>query len=228
VAGTKLALDASAADALLVTAAGDDSALGLFVVSARDATITPLEGLDGTRKIAEVFLRDVPATRIATATPHLIDALEDALLRIAVALACDAVGAADHALEIATEYAKVRRQFDRPIGAFQAIQHKLADMLRGVELSRAGVAEALRLADGSDRNAFRRAAAAAKAFASDALPRATADAIQVLGGIGFTWEHDAHLFYKRAMSMSLAFGGAAAHRRSYAGHLLDNGTKGSP
>ena len=133
----------------------------------------------------------------------------------------DAVGAADRALELATDYAKIRRQFDRPIGAFQAVQHKLADMLRATELAKTGATEALRLADLPDRAAFRRAASAAKAFASDALVRVGADAIQVLGGIGFTWEHDAHLFYKRTLSMSLAFGGASEHRRAYADLWLE-------
>jgi alkylation response protein AidB-like acyl-CoA dehydrogenase len=168
--------------------------------------------------MAEIVLRDAPARRLGRGDASA--ALRDATMRIAVGLAADAVGAADAALDIATEYAKVRRQFDRPIGAFQAIQHKLADMLRYTELARAGVQEALRLADGGDRVAFYRAAAAAKAYASDALPRVAAEAIQVLGGMGFTWEHDAHLFYKRTLSMSLAYGGASEHRATYASFLL--------
>jgi alkylation response protein AidB-like acyl-CoA dehydrogenase len=133
----------------------------------------------------------------------------------------DAVGAADRALEIATEYAKVRRQFDRPIGAFQAVQHLLADMLRNVELARASVAAALRVADDGDSAALHRAATLTAAFASDALYRVTADAIQVLGGIGFTWEHDAHLYYKRTWSMRASVGAAADLKEEFARLMLD-------
>jgi alkylation response protein AidB-like acyl-CoA dehydrogenase len=143
--------------------------------------------------------------------------------RIRVGLVADAAGAADRALEIATEYAKVRRQFDRPIGAFQAIQHKLADMLRRVELAKAGAYEALRLADAKEEPAFHEAATMAKAFANDALYRVTADAIQVFGGIGFTWEHDAHLYYKRAMSMKHAYGDTRDLREEYARLILGVG-----
>jgi alkylation response protein AidB-like acyl-CoA dehydrogenase len=211
--GTALVPDGAAADVLLVPASTADGA-ALFAVDPRDAAVAALAAVDATRKIARATLRDAPARLVG------VGSLEDAALRIAVGLAADAAGAADRALEIATEYAKVRRQFDRPIGAFQAIQHELADMLRDLELSRAGVHEALHVADGADRVAFVRAASAAKAHASDALYRVTAGAIQVLGGIGFTWEHDAHLFYKRALSMRQSYGGASEHRRRYAAILL--------
>jgi alkylation response protein AidB-like acyl-CoA dehydrogenase len=213
VSGTWLVPDGAAADALLVAArAGDE--LGVFAAQANEARVTPLPTVDGTRKLAEVVLQNASTRRLGGGDASA--ALGDVRARIAAGLVADAVGAADRVLDIATEYAKVRRQFDRPIGAFQAVQHKLADMLRSVELARAGAAEALRLADGPDAPAFQRAAAAAKAFASDALVRVGADAIQVLGGIGFTWEHDAHLYYKRLLSMSLVGGGAAEHRRAYA------------
>jgi acyl-CoA dehydrogenase len=215
VSGTKLVPDGAAAGPLLVVARDKERAeLGVFVVDAKDASVTPLPVVDRTRKMAEIVLRDAPARRLGSGDATV--ALRDATARVAVGLAADAVGAADAALDIATEYAKTRRQFDRPIGAFQAIQHVLADMLRYTELARAGVSQALLLADGDDSRAFISAAYAAKAFASDALPRVTADAIQVLGGIGFTWEHDAHLFYKRALSMSLCYGGAAECREAFA------------
>jgi acyl-CoA dehydrogenase len=228
VSGTKLVPDGAGADALLVIAreANERSGtgeLGVYLVAANATTVTPLQAVDGTRKMAEVVLRGAEARRVGEGDASA--ALGDAALRIAVGLVADAVGAADRALEIATEYAKVRRQFDRPIGSFQAVQHKLADMLRYTELARTGVSNASRLADGSDPGAFHRAASAAKAFGSDALPRVTGDAIQVMGGIGFTWEHDAHLFYKRTLSMSLSYGGAAEHRRQYARHLIGPGAR---
>jgi alkylation response protein AidB-like acyl-CoA dehydrogenase len=213
VSGTLLVPDGGAADMILVPA-DVDGELGLFVLEARDVVVAAIPTVDQTRKIAEVVLEKAPARRIGN--QDIVRALEDATARIAVGLVADALGAADRSLEIATEYAKVRRQFDRPIGSFQAIQHKLADMLRNVELARAGVLEALKAADADDRIAFHRAAAAAKAFGSDALYRVTADAIQVLGGIGFTWEHDAHLYYKRTLSMRLSYGLPEEHREKYA------------
>jgi alkylation response protein AidB-like acyl-CoA dehydrogenase len=205
---------------LVVAREGERGDKGVFAIDAKNAGVTALPSVDPTRKMAEVVLRDAPALRLGGGDASA--GLRDATARIAVGLAADAVGAADAALDIATEYAKVRRQFDRPIGAFQAIQHKLADMLRHTELARAGVHEALRLADADDGEDFLRAAAAAKAYASDALPRVTAEAIQVLGGMGFTWEHDAHLFFKRTLSMSLSYGGAAEHRAAYASFLLQD------
>jgi len=214
VSGTKILVpDAAAAHRLLVTArAGDE--LALFAVDARDADVRALSTVDQTRRLAEVSLRDASAQRLGTS--DITAGLADAVDRVVCGLVADAVGAADRTLEVATEYAKVRVQFDQPIGSFQAVQHKLADMLRNVELARGAVIQACRLADGEDRAAFHRAAVTAKAFASDALYRVGADAIQVLGGIGFTWEHDAHLFYKRIMSMQHAFGGTAEHQEEYA------------
>jgi acyl-CoA dehydrogenase len=211
--GAKLVPDGAAADLLLVTARVGDQ-IGLFAVEAAHTVIAPLITVDGTRKLAEVALHATPARRIGEG--DVSSALADVVDRLLVGYVVDAVGAADHALDLATDYAKVRRQFDRPIGSFQAVQHLLADMLRNVELARSGVYAALRLADGNDRVAFHRAATVAKAFASDALYRVTADAIQVFGGIGFTWEHDAHLYYKRAMSMQHAFGGTPEFQDEYA------------
>jgi alkylation response protein AidB-like acyl-CoA dehydrogenase len=213
ISGTLLVPDGVAAHTILVPAQVDGE-LGLFVLEARDVAATALPTTDATRKIAEVVLESACAERIGVG--DATRALEDATARIAAGLVADAVGAADRALEIATDYAKVRRQFDRPIGAFQAIQHKLADMLRNVELARAGASEALKAADGDDRAALHRAAAAAKAFGGEALYRVTADAIQVFGGIGFTWEHDAHLYYKRTLSMRQSYGLPAEHREIYA------------
>jgi alkylation response protein AidB-like acyl-CoA dehydrogenase len=221
--GTKLFVpDGEAADVLLVTArAGEE--LGLFAVDAAAPRLarTGLITVDGTRRQAEVTLAGTAARRLGRGDATV--ALGRAIDRIVLALVVDGVGAAARALELATEYAKVRVQFDRPIGSFQAVQHLLADMLRNVELARSGAYYAMWAADAADDAECHRAAVMAKAYASDALVRVTADAIQVLGGIGFTWEHDAHLYYKRTLSLQQAFGGGADFEEEYARLLLDRG-----
>jgi alkylation response protein AidB-like acyl-CoA dehydrogenase len=120
----------------------------------------------------------------------------------------DGVGAAARALELAVEYAKERIAFDKPIGSFQAVQHLCADMLRAVELGRAAGYYACWAADDADPGEAHRAATMAKAFASEALPQVGGSAIQVFGGIGFTWEHDIHLYYKRLLSLASTLGSA--------------------
>jgi alkylation response protein AidB-like acyl-CoA dehydrogenase len=215
---TKIAPDGAASDLLLFSAMADGE-LGLFALDAKEARVTPLVTVDGSRKLAEVSLSDARARRLGAGSATA--ALSGVVDRLRIGWVADAVGAADRALELATEYAKVRRQFDRPIGAFQAVQHLLADMLRNVELARASVAEALRVADDGDPTALHRAATLTAAFASDALYRVTADAIQVLGGIGFTWEHDAHLYYKRAWSMRASVGAAADLKEEFARLMLE-------
>jgi acyl-CoA dehydrogenase len=218
--GTKLFVpDGAAADLLLVTAEADGE-LALFAVEAGDAgvAVTPLRTIDQTRRQAEVVLTGAAGRRLGAGDATA--ALGRTLDRIVAGLVAETVGAAHTALVLATEYAKVREQFDRPIGAFQAVQHLLAEMLRRVELARAGAGAALRAADAGDDAACHRAAVAAKAFASEGLVRATADAIQVFGGIGFTWEHDVHLYYRRALALQHAFGGTAEHLDAYARLLL--------
>jgi alkylation response protein AidB-like acyl-CoA dehydrogenase len=123
----------------------------------------------------------------------------------------DGVGAAARALERAVEYAKQREQFGRPIGSFQAVQHLLVDMLQDVELARAASVHALWAQDAAPAAERARASALAKAFASEALPRVGASAIQVFGGIGFTFELDLHRYYRRLLSLSLLHGDAAHH-----------------
>ena len=128
-----------------------------------------------------------------------------------VAVAAESVGAAGAALEMATVYAKDRQQFGRPIGSFQAIKHKAADMLRAVEAARLAVYFAASAIDAGDRNAHV-AAATAKVAANDAFMRCAAENIQIHGGIGVTWEHDAHLYYRRALASSVMFGDSAGGR----------------
>ena len=137
------------------------------------------------------------------------DAVARTLDRLAVAYVVDGVGAAQRALELAVEYAKERVQFDKPIGSFQAVQHLCADMLRTVELGRAAGYYACWAADDADPTEAHRAATMAKAFAGDAFAQLGGSAIQVFGGIGFTWEHDIHLYYKRLLTLSRR----ARHRR---------------
>src|SRR5207302_5179427 len=144
---------------------------------------------------AEIRLTDTPARRLGTG--DATGAIAETVDRLGIAAVVDGVGAASRALEMAIEYAKDRVQFDRPIGSFQAVQHLCADMLRAVELARAGAYYACWAADAGDDRERHRAATMAKAFASDELYRVGASAVQVFGGLGFTWEHDIHLFLKR-------------------------------
>jgi alkylation response protein AidB-like acyl-CoA dehydrogenase len=148
------------------------------------------------------------------------DAVARVVDRLAVAYVVDGVGAAARALELVLEYAKERVQFDRPIGAFQAIQHLCADMLRVVELGRAAGYYAAWASDEADRAEAHRAATMAQAYASEAFAQLGGSAIQVFGGIGFTWEHDIHLFYKRLLTASVALGSTDDHLAELAGLAL--------
>ena len=206
--------DAVAADLLLV-ADGD----GVDVVDAAAVTITAEETVDLTRRFATVDLDGAPGQRLAGPDPTAaVAATRD---RLVIAAVVDGVGAAARALELAVAYAGERVQFDRPIGSFQAVQHLCADMLHDVELARAGAYYALWAADAAPAEERHRAAAMAKAFASDALARVGANAIQVFGGVGFTWEHDIHLFYKRLLTLQHDLGGSVEHREEVARLILD-------
>ena len=196
--------DVAAAHLLLVVADERDST-GLFAVEmpATGVEITSHSGIDQTRKQFRVILDDAPTQRLATASPDTVDALVD---DVVIAWAADALGAARAVLHLAIEYAKVRRQFGQPIGAFQAVQHLCVDMYETVELARSGVIHALWAADAADRQERHLAAIRAKAFAGR-LASVADNAIQVFGGIGYTWEHDAHLYLKRLLSWSAYLGG---------------------
>ena len=210
--------DAAGADIILVTASIGDE-LGLFVVDA-DASglhVDATPSVDGTRKQAGVTVEDTPARRLGGDATEAVSAARDRLL---TGLAVDGVGAAGAALELAVAYAKERVQFDRPIGSFQAVQHLCADMLQAVELARAGAYYALWACDAAPPEERHRAATMAKAFAGDALARAGASAIQVFGGVGFTWEHDIHLYYKRLLTLQQAYGDSARHLEELARLVL--------
>jgi alkylation response protein AidB-like acyl-CoA dehydrogenase len=191
--------DAAAADAILVLA-DDHGGTGLFAVqtSAPGIDVTAQAGIDQTRKQFRVALDETPAQRLSAAPSGAVEALVD---DVTIAWAADALGAAGAVLHLVIEYAKVRRQFGQPIGAFQAVQHLCVDMYETVELARSGVIHALWAADAGSRVERHAAALRAKAFAGQ-LATVGDTAIQVFGGIGYTWEHDAHLYLKRLLSWS--------------------------
>jgi alkylation response protein AidB-like acyl-CoA dehydrogenase len=137
-----------------------------------------------------------------------------------VALAAEQVGGTQRMMEMAVEYAKVRVQFGRTIGSFQAVKHRCAEMAVDVEAARAAAYHAVATA-AAEPGGYELAVAApvAHSFCAEAYTRVAGDCIQVHGGIGFTWEHPAHLFYRRAKSSELLFGSPAAHRRTLAALL---------
>ncbi len=202
--------DAEAANLLLVTARDPDGALGVFAIQRDDTVhVEPTPTVDGSRKQATVTFDGARAWRLGSGDAS--DAVARTLDRLAVAYVVDGVGAAQRALELAVDYAKERIQFDKPIGAFQAVQHLCADMLRALELGRAAGYYACWAADDAEPAEAHRAAVMAKAFASDAYAQLGGTAIQVFGGIGFTWEHDIHLYYKRLLSLSVSLGNTSEH-----------------
>ncbi|MER5184960.1 acyl-CoA dehydrogenase family protein [Streptomyces sp. NPDC002896] len=216
VSGTKMfVIDGHSADLLLVVARAD-AGPGLFAIDsgATGVSRTRLETLDPTRRLARIDLDDAPALRVGPegdATAYLRTVLDLAV----VALAAEQVGGAQACLDTAVEYAKVRVQFGRPIGSFQAVKHKCADMLLKVEAARSAAYHAMSVAaEGADQGAggLPVSAALAAAYCADAFTHAAKENIQIHGGIGYTWEHDAHLYLKRAKSSEQLFGSPATHR----------------
>ena len=209
--GEKLfVVDGTTADLLLVVAQSDAGPT-LFAVdrSADGMTAEPMQAIDGTRALAKVTFLSTPATVVGTRGSAA--AIVERVIDVAsVALAAEQAGAARRCLEMSAGYARERYQFGRPIGSFQAVKHKCADMLVQVELAESAAREAARLADGSSPD-FALAAAAAHACCSRGLMFAAMENIQVHGGIGFTWEHPAHLYFRRAKSAQMLFGGPAVY-----------------
>lgn len=214
-------VDGGAADVLLVAAAGADG-VALFVVDASDTGVerTGLVTLDLTRPQASIRLVNAPA-RLVSGPAEAERVITHALHVGATLLAVEQVGVAAHLLDLAVDYAKTRLQFGRPIGSFQAVKHRLADMLVDAEHARSTAFHAAwALADGSDDAAL--AASIAQATCSAAAARIAADTIQVLGGIGFTWEHQTHLYFKRATTDAALLGSAEQHRDRVAAMVLDS------
>jgi alkylation response protein AidB-like acyl-CoA dehydrogenase len=215
--GTKLfVVDGASADDIVVVAreagtTGDDG-IGFFVVDggAPGLVRTPLETLDPTRRQARLDFDQVPARALGTRGEGAA-ALATTLDQAAVCLASEMLGGAQRVLEMAVEYAKDRQQFGRPIGSFQVIKHRCADLLIEVESARSAAWHAARLAAEADAE-LPVAACVAKAYCSDAFVHAAAENIQIHGGVGFTWEHDAHLYFKRAKSSEMLLGDPTHHR----------------
>ena len=212
ISGTKMfVLDGHTAD-LIIVAARTSAGVSLFAVEggASGLTRTALSTMDQTRKQAKLELSNTPARLIGTDGAGW-NVLSTVLDLAAVALAAEQVGGAQRCLDMAVEYAKVRVQFGRPIGSFQAIKHKCADMLLEVESAKSAAYYAGWCAAEMNEE-LPSVASLAKAYCSEAYFHAAAENIQIHGGIGFTWEHPAHLYFKRAKSSELLFGDPTYHR----------------
>jgi len=204
-------LDGAIAEVALVLAATDDGP-GLFAVetAAEGVSRSASPTMDLTRRLAEMTFDRAPA-RLVGGAGEAMATLSATLDVAAAALAAEQVGGAQRVLEMSVEYAKMRVQFGRPVGSFQAIKHKCADMFLAVESARAAAHHAAWTAV-DDPAALPVAASLAKAHCSTAFATAAAENIQIHGGIGFTWEHPAHLYFKRAKSGELLFGDPVYHR----------------
>ncbi len=197
---------------LVLVAARTGGGVSLFAVAgdAPGLQATPLATMDQTRKQARLEFSAVPA-RLVGAEGAAGPVLRKTLDLAAVALAAEQVGGAQRVLEMSVDYAKTRVQFGRPIGSFQAIKHKCADMLLEVESAKSAAYYAA-WAAAEDNDELPVTACLAKAYCSEAYFHAAAENIQIHGGIGFTWEHDAHLYFKRAKSSELILGDPTYHR----------------
>jgi alkylation response protein AidB-like acyl-CoA dehydrogenase len=202
---------AHVADVLLVPARTREG-VSLFLVEANapGLQISPLTGIDLAMRWSEVRLAGTPAALVGQAGQATLT-LDAVLRRAAVGAAAEMLGAARKCLDMSVEYAKVREQFGQPIGSFQAIRHKCAEMLLEVENSQAATYYAAWAQDAGAEDAGL-AASVAKAYVGDAARRVCGEAIQVHGGIGFTWEYDLHLYFKRAKSLEALYGDADWHR----------------
>jgi alkylation response protein AidB-like acyl-CoA dehydrogenase len=206
---------------LIIVAAAQSAGIGLFVLrrpGGRDGLRSLLETMDPTRKMGDIALHNVVATRL-NASPA--DALNTLLDVACIALANEMIGGAQRLLNAAVDYTQLRYQFGRSIASFQAIKHRLADLLLEVELARSAAYQAaqtladcgdLRTLSSSQQRLLTEHASLAKAMVSETYLQAALETIQLHGGIGFTWENDTHLWFKRAKSSEVLFGTPAEHR----------------
>ncbi|HEY4281364.1 MAG TPA: acyl-CoA dehydrogenase [Conexibacter sp.] len=212
-AGPRVA-DAHVADVLLLGAGSE-----LYAVDPTDVVLTRRLSLDPTRRLFDVAWQPGAGGELLAAGNGVVDALKRAQDRSAVALAAELLGVTAQLLDMAEAYARERQQFGKPIGAFQAIKHLLADALVGLAFARPVVYRAAAsLADGAATAS--RDASMAKAFASDAATAAGKAALQIHGATGYTWEHDLSIWLKRAQALSLASGDARFHRERVARAVL--------
>jgi alkylation response protein AidB-like acyl-CoA dehydrogenase len=214
--GVKLFVnDAHIADYLLIAVRSGGKGITLFAIETQRAglSIAPLKTMDSTRRLSEVKFDGVKASAadVVGTIGQGWQTLSDILDRGKVMIAAEMMGGAQKVLDMSVEYAKVRVQFGRPIGSFQAVQHKCANMMIDVEGAKSAVYYAAWAVSNGIAEA-QLAAALAKAAASDAYRRVSADGIQVHGGVGFTWDHDLHLYFKRAKSSEFTFGDASYNR----------------
>jgi alkylation response protein AidB-like acyl-CoA dehydrogenase len=196
--------------------------LSLFLVDPKSAgvTLSPMVGIDLTNRWSEMRLDKVAVSADAIlGQPGSTEALLDSLLgRAAVMASAEMLGAARRCLDMSVEYVKVREQFGQPVGSFQAIRHRCAEMLLEAENAHAAVYYAAwALTAGAEDAAV--AASICKAYVSEAARKVCGDAIQVHGGIGFTWEYDLHLYMKRAKALEPLFGDAQFHRELIVRHV---------
>jgi alkylation response protein AidB-like acyl-CoA dehydrogenase len=227
--GTKLLVpDAHAADIIIVAARtsseGDPGkGVSLFMVKPDDpgvkVTVTPT--MDSVRKYCKVEFNDcvVGSDKILGDLHDRWDLLSRALQRAQVAMAAESIGGAQWAMETATEYAGMRIQFDQPIGAFQAVKHNCAQMFVDVESARSLLYYAAWAQDNEDETTAAIAASAAKAYCTEAFNSVCCNTVQVLGGTGFVWENDVHLYLKRAKANEIALGDSCYHREHIVGLL---------
>ena len=212
-----LVLDAGTATSLIVLAAAPDGdALFLVEADADGVDRVPLTALDAGRSAGRVELRDAPARRLGTRDVDTV--LRQTDETASLALAAEQLGALERVLEITTEYARGRVQFGRPIGSFQAVKHPLADMAMQAELAASAVRHAAWCGDHSPAE-FGAAAMAARVLLNEFHFAATATMIQLHGGVGYTWEHDCHLFYRHAKSAQLLLGTPSRQRAELARRL---------
>jgi alkylation response protein AidB-like acyl-CoA dehydrogenase len=212
--GTKVrVLDALAANWFYVTAY---DGLHRVMANAPGVVITPTETIDGSRRCATVSFAGAPGERVGDLT-----CLAPVIDRVLVALSADAVGAAEMVLSLAIRYAGERVQFGVPVGSFQAIQHMLAVMFQQVEMAKAGLRYALWALDCAEAREAHRAAVLIKAFTAETFPTVGANAVQIFGGAGFTWEYDVHLYYKRLLSAELMFGNGGVWLEEVARLVID-------
>jgi alkylation response protein AidB-like acyl-CoA dehydrogenase len=206
VSGTKWYVVDGASASLVLVVARTDNGPAVFAVEGDAITREPMITMDATRKMARLTFDNVDAQPVGNAAT-----VEQGLLLAAVALSAENVGGAQKCLDMSAAYAGERMQFGRPIGSFQAVKHKLANMLIEVEQARSASYFASREAASNSKD-LALAASLAKSYTSDAFFHAAADTIQVHGGIGFTWEHSAHLYFKRAKTSQHLLGSPTYHR----------------
>jgi alkylation response protein AidB-like acyl-CoA dehydrogenase len=209
--------DALPAGVLLVPADGVPKGLYAVDMSTARVTRTPVVSLDMTRQLCNISFDDAPATVLVSGAVAQ-QAVSAALLAGAGVLAAEQLGVAQRCLDMTLSYLKERRQFARPVGSFQALKHRLADVWVAVAQARAASRYAAACLAAGDADAPV-AVSLAKAYCSEVAVHAAQECVQLHGGIGFTWEHPAHLSLKRAKADSLGFGTAEAHRRALAGRV---------